>query len=43
MLTGRLLNCAPANIASLAAERQTQLERDVLKGLGMDDQVFGIC
>ena len=41
MLTGNYLKREPANISSLAADRQTQLESDVLKELGMDDQVFG--
>jgi hypothetical protein len=29
-----------ANISSVAADRQTYLQRDVLKELGMDDQVM---
>jgi hypothetical protein len=40
MLTGRLLEQAPANASSLAAERQTQMERGGLKRLGVDDQVL---
>jgi hypothetical protein len=30
----------PANISSLAADRQNRIRRDVLKRLGMDGQVF---
>ena len=31
LLTGHLLNPAPTNISSLAAERHTQMERDVFE------------
>jgi hypothetical protein len=40
LLTGHYREREPANISSLTAERQTQLERDMLKELGMDDQVL---
>jgi hypothetical protein len=40
MLTGHYQKCEPANISSLTADRQTQVRRDVLRGLGVDDQVF---
>jgi hypothetical protein len=42
MLTGHFWKSEPANISSLASDRQTQLRRDVLRGLGVDDQVFRI-
>ncbi len=32
----------PANISLMAADSQTQMRRDVLKGLGMDDQVWNM-
>jgi hypothetical protein len=40
MLTGHLLERALANNSSMAAERQTQMERSELKRLGVDDQVL---
>jgi hypothetical protein len=39
VLTGNYQKHEPANISSLAADRQTQLLRDELKELGVDDQV----
>jgi hypothetical protein len=43
LLTGHYGKCEPANISSFAADRQTHLEGDVLKELGVDDQVLKIC
>jgi hypothetical protein len=40
LLTGHLLERAPANTSSLVAERQTQMERGESKRLGVDDQVL---
>ncbi len=40
LLTGHYQKREPVNISSLAADRQTQLERDVWKELGVDDQVL---
>jgi hypothetical protein len=37
-VTGHLLEHAPANTYSLAAERQTQMERSELKRIGVGDQ-----
>jgi hypothetical protein len=39
MLTGHYQKHEPANISSLVADRQTQMRRDVLKELGMDEQI----
>jgi hypothetical protein len=42
VLTGHYQKHEPANISSLAAERRTQMRRDVLKGLGLDDQFWNM-
>jgi hypothetical protein len=43
LLTGHYQEREPANISSFAAVRQTQVWRDVLKELCMDDQGLEIC
>jgi hypothetical protein len=40
MLTGHYWESEPANNYSIAADRQTHIWKDVLKGLGIDDNVF---
>jgi hypothetical protein len=38
--TGHYWKCEPANISSLAPDKQTQMSRNVLKRIGMDDNSF---